>query len=354
MIRSVAILGAGIGAAHMDSFGELPDRFRVATICDIDAERARRVARRREGVAHTTDIDAVLADPAIDIVDICLPPALHFEVAERALNAGKAVICEKPLVDSLAEADALAAVVERTGGMLFPVFQYRYGIGAAQVRALIDAGLAGRCFAGSLETHWDRNAEYYAVPWRGTWSGEKGGTLLGHAIHIHDLLSALLGPVAQVFADTATRVNAIEVEDCVALAIRMASGAPITSSVTLGAAGNMSRLRLCFEGFTVESDRAPYTPAASPWTFTARAPLAQDRIDAVLTRVPPARIGFAGLFEAVADALDGTPGREVTLADGRRSLEFVTAAYASARANAPVALPLGSDHPMYRGWLPTA
>ena len=58
------------------------------------------------------------------------------------------------------------------------------------------------------------------------------------------------------------------------------------------------------------------------------------------------------MFEAVADALDGKPGREVTLTDGRRSLEFVTAVYASARSGLPVTLPLGPEHPMYGGWLP--
>ncbi|MHA1553965.1 MAG: Gfo/Idh/MocA family protein, partial [Alphaproteobacteria bacterium] len=61
---------------------------------------------------------------------------------------------------------------------------------------------------------------------------------------------------------------------------------------------------------------------------------------------------YAGLFEAAADALDGNPGREVTLQDGRRSVEFVTAVYASARSGIPPSLPLGKDHALYDGWLP--
>jgi predicted dehydrogenase len=303
-------------------------------------------------VGVETALAAVLADPAIDVVDICLPPHLHFQACVDALEAGKQVICEKPLVTSLEEADALAAVAARTGGRIFPVFQYRYGLGTAQLGALMAAGLAGRCHAGSLETHWDRGADYYAVPWRGTWAGESGGALLGHAIHIHDMLTGILGPVAQVYADVATRVNAIEVEDCAALSIRMGDGAVVTSSVTLGAAGDTSRLRLMFEGVTVESDHAPYAPAAKGWSFTARAPASQAAIDAVLAGVAPPRIGYAGMFEALAEALDGRAGGEVTLEDARRSLEFVTACYASARTNRPVALPLGPEHPLYGGWLP--
>jgi len=126
----------------------------------------------------------------------------------------------------------------------------------------------------------------------------------------------------------------------------------ITSSVTLGAADDTSRLRFLFEGFTMESDHAPYAPAQNGWTFKARDPLPQSDLDAVLAGVAGARSGFPGLFEAIADALDGTGGREVTLPSGRASLEFVTAAYASARSGVPVDLPLGPDHPLYGGWMP--
>lgn len=352
MTHSVCIVGAGIGATHLAGLAQIPDRFTVHSVCDLNEVRGRALAAQYPGVGFTTDLAAVLSNPDIDIVDICLPPHLHFRACMDALDAGKKVVCEKPLVASLKDADALAGKLAQTGGFLSPVFQYRFGLGTAQLHALIEAGLAGRCYAGSLETHWDRPASYYEIDWRGTWAGESGGALLGHAIHIHDLLPSILGPVAQVFADVATRVNDIEVEDCAALSIRMASGAVVTSSVTLGCAENISRMRLMFEGFTVESDHAPYSLAEKGWRFVARAPTTQDRIDAVLASVGDAKTGYAGMFEAVADAIDGRGGREVTLLDGRRSLEFVTACYASARSARPVRLPIGPDHPMYGGWLP--
>lgn len=347
----VAILGAGIGEKHAAGYAKLPDRFKIHTICDLDADRGQPVARQY-GAAFCADIDTVLANSDIDIVDVCLPPHLHFDICLKAMDAGKSVICEKPLVSSLAETDQLVVHAKASKQRIFPVFQYRYGLGSAQLLALMRAGLAGTCYAGTLETHWDRGADYYALPWRGTWSGEQGGAMLGHAIHIHDLLTGFLGPVRNVFARTATRVNSIEVEDCAALSIEMANGALITSSVTLGAAGNTSRLRLMFEGFTVESDQAPYEPATAAWNFVARAPTRQTDIDAVLSELPPPLTGFAGLFEAVADALEGNTGAEVTLEDARRSLEFVTAAYASQRSKQSVALPIDKTHPLYAGWVP--
>lgn len=352
MTHSVVIVGAGIGAEHLAGYAALPEHFTVRALCDLDTARAEAAVAPYPGVAVTGDLAAVLADPDVDIVDICLPPHLHFRACMDALEAGKIVVCEKPLVSSLEEADQIAAKVTETGGAVYPVFQYRYGLGTAQLHALIDAGLAGKCYAGSLETHWDRPAAYYDIAWRGTWAGERGGALLGHAIHIHDLLTSLLGPVGRVHAELATRVNDIEVEDCAALSVRMESGAVVTSSVTLGCAENTSRLRLLFEGFTVESDHAPYAPAREAWTFKARAPVTQDQIDDVLAGVNDARYGFPGMFEALAEALEGRGGREVTLTDGRRSLEFVTACYHSSRTGGPVTMPVGPDHALYGGWLP--
>ena len=349
---NVAIIGAGIGRKHLAGFAELPDTFTVSYICDLDEDRGKTLAATHPGVGFTIDLAEVLADPTVDIVDICLPPHLHFSTCMAALDAGKKVICEKPLVTSLREVDQLAAKVAETGGFVGPVFQYRFGLGTSQLRALIDAGLAGRAFAGTLETHWNRLVEYYEIPWRGTWAGEQGGAILGHAIHIHDLLQTILGPVDRVFADLATRVNDIETEDCAALNIRMQSGALITSSVTLGCAENVSRMRLMFEGFTVESDHAPYELAQKGWHFIAREPTQQAEIDRVLAGVGPTLSGFAGMFDAIARTLNGEDAPLVTLADGHQSLEFVTAVYRSARRGAPVSLPLEPDSEFYNGWLP--
>ncbi len=349
---NVAIIGAGIGKKHLNGFAELPKAFAVRTICDLDEDRGRALAASHPGTGFTTELSSVLADPNIDIVDVCLPPHLHLSACLDALDAGKKVICEKPLVASLYEADLLSQKVAETNGFLSPVFQYRYGLGSAQLQALIDAGLAGRAYAGTLETHWDRSEAYYSVPWRGTWAGEQGGAILGHAIHIHDLLPMFLGPIERVYADLDTRVNDIEVEDCAALCIRMESGALITSSVTLGCAENMSRMRLIFEGFTVESDREPYALTEDSWSFIARGQTKQADIDRVLAGVGPVLSGYTAMFDAIARKLHGEDAPFVSLADGRRSLEFVSAVYGSARSNLPVSLPLGPDCDLYEGWLP--
>ena len=351
MIR-VAIVGAGIGAEHLAGYRALRDRFAVTTFCDLDTARAEKATGGDPAIAVTGDLDALLADPAIDLVDVCLPPHLHFPITLRVLKAGKHAICEKPIVRALSEADALERAALAADRQVFPVFQYRFGRAMQQLVALQEAGLAGKAFVASIETHWNRGTAYYDIPWRGTWAGESGGALLGHAIHAHDLLCHILGPVAAVSAMADTRVNAIETEDCAALAFRMESGALATSSVTLGGGDDTTRLRFCFQGFTAESGSAPYTPAQSDWRFIARAPTTQDQIDAVTQAVPEGHGGFAGYLDAVADALDGAPGREVNLAAGRRSIELVTAIYAAIRGGRTIDLPLAPDSEFYNGWMP--
>lgn len=349
---SVAIVGAGIGREHLLAYQALPNRFNVEIVCELDEARAQTLLSTSPGTRYEKELDAVLSDPTIDIVDICLPPHLHMQACVDTLNAGKHVVCEKPLVASVQDADQLIALSTKSGKSVFPVFQYRYGLGGLQMRKLIDAGLAGKAFTGTLETHWNRDTDYYKPEWRGTWAGEQGGAVLNHAIHMHDWLSFVFGPVASVYADLATRVNDIEVEDCASMSIRMESGALVTSSITLGAADDTSRLRFCFEGLTAESGLSPYKPAEGDWTFKARAPFKQTAIDKALSEVTQPSSGYVGLFSAISEALRGSPGQEVTLEDGRRSLEFVSAVYSSARNRSPVDLPLTELHDSYRGWLP--
>lgn len=351
MIRNVAILGAGIGEKHLAAYVRLPDRFSVTYICDLNPEMAQGLASQ-VGAATSNSLDDVIADPMVDIVDICLPPPLHVPVALKAIAQGKHVILEKPIAGSLQDADRLADAEAKSSGRIFPVFQYRYGRAFDAMAALARAGFLSRPLTASLETHWNRNRDYYNTPWRGTWAHEFGGAVLSHAIHAHDLLTQAFGPVAEVSAMLATRANPIETEDCAAIAFAMKNGATATSSITLGAADDTSRLRLIFDDMTVESARLPYTPGEADWTFLARAPERQGEVDAVVASVCCAHEGFAGFCAAVADALDGVKSAEVTLSDGIASIELAAAIYLSDRSGHRISLPLDRNLAICTGFKP--
>jgi predicted dehydrogenase len=294
--------------------------------------------------------DALLGRDDIDVIDICLPPFLHGPAVTRALRAGRHVICEKPLVGSLAEVDALEAVVRETGRVLMPVFQARFGNGLARAKHLFDTGATGRVFHVTAQTHWSRGADYYAVKWRGTRASELGGAFLGHAIHIHDMLTTLVGPVRRVSAMTTIRVNPIETEDCGGAILEMADGSIAVLSVTLGSADEISRLRIMCENVTIESHGEVYASSKEPWQFLPKAPKDQAWLDAALAGAESGKEGFARQFEAFHAALATGAPPPVTVAEARASLELVTAIYHSARTGERVDLPLPPTHAAYRGW----
>ena len=348
----VAVVGLGVGLQHVGAWRELSDRFELAAVCDVNEKLARLVAEKLHVPRVETRFEALLSGPdAPDVVDVCTPPHLHLEMSAAALRAGRHVVCEKPLVPSLAACDELARIEAESSARLMPIFQYRFGTGLQKLLHLVERGLTGRAYLSTVETAWLRGSDYYAVGWRGRWQTELGGVMTTHAIHAHDILCSVIGPVKSVFARTATRVNPIETEDCAAASLLMADGSLATLSATLGSRPEISRLRFCFENLTAESSLSPYQPSFDPWTFTAANEDVQSGIDAALRDFPAGHQLYAGQFERLHQALVSGGELPVTLADARAALELLTAIYHSSQTGAPVDLPIGPSHPRFGGWL---
>jgi predicted dehydrogenase len=348
--RGVGVVGLGIGTAHVRALRRLRDRFTVVAVCDPDASRSGPVAERIG--ADVVGFEDLLRRDDVEVVHVCTPPALHLEQCLAALAAGKSVVCEKPVVASLADVDRLLDAEAGAAGRLMPVFQYRFGNGLQQVKALVDAGVAGRAYTSSVEVAWRRRPEYYAAPWRGRWATELGGVLLSQAVHALDMLTYVAGPPRRVFCRATTRVNDIEVEDCAAASLELVDGSLATITATLGSPEEVTRHRFHFEAFAAESGTAPYTSSSLPWTITPDSPEAASAIDAVVGGWTEGAEEWQGQFERWADALDAGADPPVTLADARASLELLTALYWSARTGDDVDLPLDDAHPYYRSWLP--
>ena len=351
-IKTVAVVGLGHGITHLrEGYGPNGDLFKVLALCDLNTERLTQAAQDYKVERITTSFDELLTMPDLDIIDICTPPSLHRDQVISALEAGKHVVCEKPLVGSLADVDDVIAVEARAKGVLMPIFQCRFGDGIGQVKAILDAGLAGKPYVASVETLWTRTPEYYAVPWRGKWATELGGVLATHAIHAHDLLTYLLGPIARVFGRIDTRVNAIEVEDCVSASLLMENGALVSLSATLGSQQQITRLRLAFENVTFESSHDPYQPGTALWQIIPAADEAMARVDACLAEHwVPGPATFRAQMARFHRALTDNTALPVTSADARRSIELLTAIYHSSETRSDINLPIGPDHPKYRGW----
>jgi predicted dehydrogenase len=349
----ISIVGAGgISRQHVQAYQTLPERFTVSAICDLDESRAQEVATKYTIPHVMTDFAKLCQMDEVDVIDICTPSYLHFAQTQQALAAGKHVICEKPMAGSLKEVDELIMTEARLGKRVMPIFQYRFGRGVQKLKWLIQEGLAGQAYLTTVETSWRRRPAYYAAPWRGKWETELGGALVTLAIHAHDVLYYVLGPVKSVFARTATLVNPIETEDCVSASLEMADGSLASLSVTTGSAAEISRHRFCFRNLTAESATRPYSNTSDPWTFTGDSPELTEHIKETLDRFIPLQEGFAGQFYRFSEALQHNTDLPVTLADSRASLELITAIYDSAQTGQIINLPIGSDHPKYAGWRP--
>ena len=140
----VAIIGTNIGSKHYEDFQKLSDKFKVHTICGLTRDAIDKILQSNNETKISLDFDEVLKIKEIDIIDICLPPNLHFSACKKALEAGKHVICEKPLVSNLKEIDELEKISKETKKTIFPVFQYRYGLGFSKLKALINSELTGK------------------------------------------------------------------------------------------------------------------------------------------------------------------------------------------------------------------
>lgn len=351
--KKVGIVGLGIGRSHIVE-GYLPnsDGFEVAVLCDLNVERLNAVGDEFGIAQRTTDFGDLLGMADLDIIDICTPPGSHFELIIDALAAGKDVVCEKPLVGSLADVDTVMAAEKTARGRLMPIFQYRYGDGVQKAKRIIDAGIAGKAYVATCETHWIRTPEYYAVPWRGKWATELGGVLMTHSIHLHDMLTYLMGPIAGLFGRVSTRVNDIEVEDCVSASLLMENGSLATISATLGSPEEISRLRLCFENVLFESNHEAYSPGRDPWKIIPSNPETEAKIDALLADWTPVPVRFQTQMKLFHEALISGGPLPVTTADARRALELVTAFYQSSETRTEVRFPVGPESPKYRNWRP--
>ncbi len=355
----VAVVGLGVGKSHLEAYAAVKDRFDVVAVCDLDEAKAKAVAAEFGVPRSSTRLADLLAGNDVDIYDLCTPPYTHCSLIEQVLAAGFHVICEKPLVGSLAEADRIEAAQKaahaKSKATLFPIFQYRFGHGLQKLKHLQSKGFAHTPYLTTIETSWRRDSDYYDITWRGKWATEMGGCCLTQALHAHDMLSYINGPVKTVFAHLATRVNPIEVEDCAAISVGMENGSVATLAVTLGAAQELSRLRFMFSDLTVESRSThPYRPGNDPWHFKGKTAAIDAAMAAALADFVPALESFEGEFALIHNTLTQGAATPVSLHDARQSLELITAIYYSAETGTPVSLPIAKDHPRYGSWAPAA
>ncbi|MDQ0375732.1 Gfo/Idh/MocA family protein [Cellulomonas humilata] len=336
----VAIVGTGaIAHAHAQVLGRDP-LASVVAVADPTSAVREKFADEYRVAGRYDSLDALLAAETVDVVHLCTPPGLHKDQAITALRAGAHVVCEKPPVLSLADLDAVLEVAHEVGREYAVVFQQRTGTAVGHVQRLLAHGTLGRPLVGVCHTLWYRKQEdYYAVPWRGKWATEGGGPLLGLGIHQLDLLGFLLGEWAEVDARAFRLDRDLETEDTSTAVIRFANNAIVSVLTTALAPRQVSYVRVDTTLGTVEVEHL-YGHDARSWRLTAAPSRTGAEPDAAPSSwtlpVDDEPSGHTPLLRAVYEALRSGEPLPAVAADPHRSLELVTAIYASATLGRPV------------------
>jgi predicted dehydrogenase len=231
--HGVGIIGLGMAVTpHAKSLIDLRDR--LTGVKAFSPSEQRRAAFAGKFLLPTCEsVDAILSDPAIDIVMILTPPNTHLELVRQVAAAGKHVLLEKPVDITTARAVELVETCERAGVKLGIVLQHRFRRTGIKLREMLAAGELGRMVACSASIRLWRPQAYYDEPGRGTRARDGGGVLLSQGIHTLDLMLSLSGPVREVagFAITSS-VHRMETEDMVCAALTYANGALGTIEAT--------------------------------------------------------------------------------------------------------------------------
>jgi predicted dehydrogenase len=142
-VIGIAIVGAGYWGPNLVRNVQATPGVRLEYLCDLDLDRAKRVLGEYSTVRASRSFDEVLADPAVNAVAIATPAGTHFELAMKAIEAGKHVLVEKPLAPTYEEGRLLVEAAERRGLVLMLDHTYVYTPPVQHIRTMLRSGELG-------------------------------------------------------------------------------------------------------------------------------------------------------------------------------------------------------------------
>ncbi|MGZ5394910.1 MAG: Gfo/Idh/MocA family protein, partial [Mycobacterium sp.] len=266
MTLRVGIIGVGWGS-HVQVPGfRAADGFEPVALCARSPDRLERVAAK-VGIADTsTDWQSFVLRDDLDVISVATPTVMHHDMTIAALQAGKAVLCEKPLAGELDSAREMITAATASGRPSACCFENRWNPDWLTVATMVRSGFLGAPYLARVS----RAASYWhpSRPLQARWMYDReqgGGYLAGMLVHDLDFLCSLFGRPESVCAEVSTTVPVRELpdgevfdvtaDDTAALLMRMASGLTAILSVSVvGAHADHYRLELFGEHGTVIGD----------------------------------------------------------------------------------------------------
>lgn len=346
-----AFIGAGrIADLHAAGYQATPGS-EIYAVCDADADLAARRAQEWGAQRCVTDYHELLADPAVDAVEVLTPHHLHREMAVAALDAGKHVSLQKPMARTISEADEIVAAAGRSRAV-FRVFEnFRYYPPYVRAKRLLDEGAIGeplsmrvKVIDGNPRHGWEVPAGSWA--WRLDEELSGGGPIVfDHGYHVFSIAMYFLGAVSEVFAwINRTELGAGLVLDSPAVVMWRCEQAPRFGTWEASASADLvvpSKYYANDEWLEITGSRGVLWVNRCSGEMLPSPPLVIYR-DGETQAVEDVETDWAASFvEGVRSFVraireGGEP--ELSAADAREVLRFSIAAHQSARKGCPVAL----------------
>lgn len=344
----VGIIGCGVIAPfHIEAFQKLQDA-KLRGVVDVIESKAKDLAEKYKIDFWTSDYHRLLEEE-VDIVDVCIPSGLHYQVALDAIKAGKHVIVEKPLAINLRQADEMIEASRKAGVKLAVILDHRFDPPSIKIKQALDKGRFGKLILGDAYVKWYRTQEYYSNDWRGTWNMDGGGILANQAIHWVDLLQWFMGPVDRVFARIKTATHKIEAADTAVALLEFKNGAlgviEASSSIYPGRRGAGVVYASLPERVEIYGERGSVVVEGSKnikiWEFkdeedTERTFQEETGEDEPVT-------GHKEEIKRIVQAVRENKDVPIDGEEGRKSLEIIRAIYYSSFTGKPVSFPFSHD-----------
>jgi predicted dehydrogenase len=323
---TVGIIGAGgIGRVHAEAY-QRQRECRVGVVADVDPARGTALAND-VGAHYVGEIAALLASDELQAVSICLPHALHADAAVRAAQAGKHVLCEKPIATTLADADRMIAACAKADVSLMIGFTHRFYPEHRRARQLLQEGAIGRpLFANDVI--WSGRDDDTSLQWRGSVAFNGGGIFMDNGIHSADRLrwwlesevdwvTARVGPGRRLVEGEEHGTALLGFANGITATLQQALGTPRSSSCCYAEfVGTEGVIRVdTWQGLRISRRGAAWEPVTVP---------------------PEWPRGFDAEIGEFVAAIRENRRPAVTGEDGRAALAIIQAIYRAAESASPV------------------
>jgi len=335
----IGLVGCGrISLKHFEAI-EQYDELDLVAVCDNDKIALDKAVKSTGSNSYDDYISFLKND--LDVVVLCTPSGLHASQTIEAVSSGKHVVTEKPMATLWSDGIRMVDACKKANRQLFVVKQNRYNKTLQTLKRAILERRFGKIYSVNINVFWTRPQEYYdQAEWRGTWEMD-GGALMNQASHYVDLLTWLIGPIADVHAMTGILARDIEVEDTAVLNIRWRSGALGSMNVTmLTYPKNMEgSITVIGEKGTVKVGGVAVNEIQY-WEFSNKRDYDKNVFKNNYQTDSVYGSGHVRYYKNVIDTLNGNTDPETDGEEGLKSLETLIAAYLSSRSGKIVSLPL--------------